>query len=295
MAGKLIILQGLPGSGKSTWAEEEVLRSRMSNDDASQWIRRINKDSIRAVLGQPWSRAQETEVLKVRDELISDALKAGKTVISDDTNFAPVHVKTLKALAQKFRATVEIKRFDTPLDECIARDAKRSGSAHVGEKVIRDMAEKYLGIERPLVPYVPKPLTTRAVICDLDGTLALFHGLRGPFDYARVQHDKVNKPILTLLRAMVAAGFEVVYLSGREDVARDGTMIFLEANGAPKGPLFMRRARDMRKDWIVKSEIFDAHVRDFYDIEFVLDDRDQVVKMWRDLGLTCLQVNYGNF
>ena len=58
----------------------------------------------------------------------------------------------------------------------------------------------------------------------------------------------------------------------------------------------MRDGADLRKDSIVKREFYDNEIRDQYFVEFVLDDRNQVVDMWRkDLGLTCLQVNYGDF
>jgi hypothetical protein len=58
----------------------------------------------------------------------------------------------------------------------------------------------------------------------------------------------------------------------------------------------MRPEGDNRKDSIVKRELFDTHVRNKFYIDFVLDDRDQVVDMWRnDLGLTCLQVDWGDF
>ena len=58
----------------------------------------------------------------------------------------------------------------------------------------------------------------------------------------------------------------------------------------------MRRRDDSRKDSVVKRELFDAHIRGRYFVELVLDDRDQVVSLWRrDLGLTCLQVDYGDF
>jgi hypothetical protein len=58
----------------------------------------------------------------------------------------------------------------------------------------------------------------------------------------------------------------------------------------------MRPAKDYRRDAIIKKEIFDREVAGKYYIEFVLDDRDQVVEMWRkERKLTCFQVNYGAF
>ena len=59
--------------------------------------------------------------------------------------------------------------------------------------------------------------------------------------------------------------------------------------------LHMRRAGDARKDSVVKRELFDAHVRDRYNVRRVYDDRNQVVDMWRSLGLACLAVAEGNF
>lgn len=57
----------------------------------------------------------------------------------------------------------------------------------------------------------------------------------------------------------------------------------------------MRPEGDKRKDSIVKAELFDKHIKDNYAVDFVLDDRNQVVKMWRDMGLKCLQVAPGEF
>lgn len=61
------------------------------------------------------------------------------------------------------------------------------------------------------------------------------------------------------------------------------------------GPLLMRPDGDDRPDWQVKTELFDAHVRDRYDMKLSLDDRDQVVGLWRHMGITCLQVAPGAF
>jgi hypothetical protein len=59
--------------------------------------------------------------------------------------------------------------------------------------------------------------------------------------------------------------------------------------------LHMRPAGDVRNDAIVKLELFDQHVRDRYRVAYVLDDRDRVVRAWRSIGLTVLQVADGDF
>lgn len=287
---KLIMCKGLPGSGKSTWARSQHLS-----------IMVVNKDDIRAGLtktGWVWSPSNEKDVIKQRDQLITMGLKKGLVVISDDTNLAPKHQVALEALAKRCGSTFMIQDFTTTvtLAECIRRDSLRV-EGKVGEKVIRDMYRQYLEprvLPAQVVPYFNDPKLPPAVICDLDGTLCIHNG-RGPFDYDKCDTDLINHAVDMVLMAMSQQGHEIIFMSGREDSCRDLTLKWLSSHGWDNPLLFMRQAKDFRKDWIVKTELFNTHVRDKFMVEFVLDDRDQVVKMWRDMGLTCLQVNYGNF
>ena len=85
-------------------------------------------------------------------------------------------------------------------------------------------------------------------------------------------------------------------MSGRDGVCEPETTKWLNDNEIPYDAMFMRAANDSRKDSIVKKELFEQFVRDHLAIEFVLDDRDQVVDMWRnELGLKVLQVAPGDF
>jgi hypothetical protein len=59
--------------------------------------------------------------------------------------------------------------------------------------------------------------------------------------------------------------------------------------------LLMRPEGNMEKDAIIKERLFRQHIEGKFCVEFVIDDRDQVVRMWRDLGLRCLQVADGDF
>ena len=56
----------------------------------------------------------------------------------------------------------------------------------------------------------------------------------------------------------------------------------------------MRQNKDYRKDSIIKKERYDT-IKDTHDVLWVIDDRQQVVDMWRDLGLTVFQVAPGDF
>jgi hypothetical protein len=57
----------------------------------------------------------------------------------------------------------------------------------------------------------------------------------------------------------------------------------------------MRKTSDMRKDAVVKEEIYNENILDKYNVLLVLDDRNQVVDFWRSKGLTCFQVAPGDF
>jgi hypothetical protein len=84
-------------------------------------------------------------------------------------------------------------------------------------------------------------------------------------------------------------------MSGRKTATRQTTIDCLNRDDVPFDHLFMRADGDDRKDNIVKDELFEAHVRDHFDVQFVLDDRNQVVDMWRAKGIKCAQVAPGDF
>lgn len=285
----LIITTGLPASGKTTWAEQ------YQKDHPNTVI--VCKDDIRAEFektGWTWSPENEKAVIKERDKRIAFGLvqSPDACVISADTNFGK-HVERLENLAKNVGASVEMKDFTSvPVEVCVTRDAKRVKP--VGEQVIRDMYEKYVESAQ-LTPYTRNPMKPIAIICDLDGTLALSNGLRGPFDHAKCADDRLNEPVAEIVHLFHKDTYTILYVSGREEKFRSQTEEFLKRNGLPVGPLMLRKTGDFRKDFVVKTEIFNTFIRKEFNVLFVLDDRDTVVKRWRELGLTCLQVAEGAF
>lgn len=132
-----------------------------------------------------------------------------------------------------------------------------------------------------------------AVICDIDGTLA--HGIgitRGPYEWDKVDSDIVDKAVKRIIDNI---NCNIIFVSGRDGSCFDKTSNWIRKNTINEFVLYMRTAGDNRKDSIVKKEIYDQHIKGKYNILFVLDDRDQVVDMWRSLGLKCLQVEPGDF
>ena len=306
---KFIINRGLPGSGKSTLTKMEV------SADYNNVVR-VNRDDIRSMLHDSVWKGQETEsvVVMMRDAMLRAAMKAKKPlVISDDTNLDPKVVKHLAKIAEFFGYEVVVRDFDTPLKECIERDSKRNGLAKVGEDVIRGMHKKFFkGGQFPVNPlgemkavtfelYIPDLSLQKAVIFDIDGTLASHEGVRSPYDYTKVGLDKPRQAVVNAMENYALNDYAIIILSGREDSCRGDTLEWLgkhtclnHINTYKIGSwnLFMRAAGDKRQDRVIKGELFDKHIRNNFNVEAVFDDRDQVVSLWRDeLGLDCLQVN----
>lgn len=145
------------------------------------------------------------------------------------------------------------------------------------------------------------PALPDCVICDIDGTLAIM-GDRSPFEWEKVGVDTLNEPVAILLEMVRDYGYkqryanDIIILSGRDGSCRPETEKWLAENGVYHHHLYMRKPKDNRKDAIVKRELYEEHILGKYNVSFVLDDRDQVVALWRkDLGLPCFQVNYGSF
>lgn len=283
---QVLMLKGLPGSGKSTWAKQVVAAH-------PRRFVRINKDDLRVMChDSAWDAKTEKIILAARDALIEMALIRGLTPIVDDTNLAPKHQQRLAEIANSHNVPLVIREFDTPLHTCIERDAKRPKP--VGEKVIRQMWASFLrGSHNQQDPTLPA-----AIIVDMDGTLALI-GNRSPYEDNKADIDTLNVAVFDIMQSWLDAHptRRLIIMSGRDEGrSRAVTMDWLAKHRITPDLLLMRPAGDTRKDSIVKRELFDLHVAGRYCINIVLDDRDQVVQMWRDdLGLTCLQVNWGNF
>lgn len=287
---KLVLTIGLPGSGKSYWARQQIEKSGGN-------VKRINKDELRALFDNgKWSKRNEKFVVASERALVESMLESGFSVIVDNTHFNTAHQDFYKELAKKHGATFQVKDFtDVPLDKCIKRDLERPNS--VGSDVIVGTYNRYL--KPPVEPYVAPEDVQEAVICDLDGTLALMapNG-RSPYDWMRVGEDSLNEPVADIVNKYwsgVDSEVKIILVSGRDSVCRGKTQDWLHLNGIRYHALYMRKEGDKRSDEIVKRELFDYRIRDKYKVLFVLDDRSRVVRVWRDLGLTCFQVADGGF
>jgi predicted kinase len=299
---KLTILRGISGSGKSTWARSQNavvvsrddLRLAFFGSDGPDYY-----EVDKAIL-----REREDFISKVEQAAIKNALLAGKDVISDNTHTMMKYVNRVAKIGWAVGAEVELKLFRVALADAIQRVSNRAAMAgrDVPVEAIKRQHDQLAGSATavlqpppPVNPYNGTPGKTKAFLVDVDGTLKHMNGKRGPFEWHNVHLDDTDEVISDIAVRLQDTGLYMIVMSGRDEVCRRATTESLWSAGVDFDFMFMRPEGDMRADNIVKAELFDEHVRDNFDVQFVLDDRNQVVDMWRQMGLTCLQVAEGDF
>lgn len=307
---KLTVIRGLQASGKDTLARAMVAETLSEPKPAMI----VNRDHLRFMAGLDTTPGPyESTITLQQHALIRAGLKAGRHVISSDTNLAAKYVKEMAKIADFFGAEVEVVDMDTPLEVCILRDGIRgeNGGHEVGSEVIRRTHDRYFAkgkfpanplIDRPeparLVPYEPDTSLAPAFIFDIDGTVAKMNS-RSPYDYTKVLTDLPHEDVLELAWVLYMQGNKIIFLSGRDGSCADDTEAWIEANSRFRVGtncfLFMRKAGDKRADYIIKYELFTKYITPYLYVKGAFDDRDQVVDLWRSIGLRCYQVNYGNF
>lgn len=149
----------------------------------------------------------------------------------------------------------------------------------------------------------------RAVIVDLDGTLynceerrkRCFTEEKKDFTRwdAEAGQDPSNGWCIDLVWAMsTKLSKKIIFVSGRSDKHRDEVHLWM-AKHLIEFPLqyglHMRPEGDFRKDSELKKEIYFKEIEPYYTVDLCIDDRQQVVDMWRSLGLVCLQCAPGGF
>ena len=171
----------------------------------------------------------------------------------------------------------------------------------------------------------------KTVIFDLDGTLAIIDKRwikagspsgKTPtpgkmdwdvfFDPDNIKLDEPNHPVIKMAQLFNHDGFNIVIFSGRNDRSFHTTKDWLARHQVPFHLLVMRPDKFKEDSWpiangnpatkemrfmpdeILKKKMLDTFV-DIDDVFLVVDDRNKVVKMWRDLGLNTFQVAPGDF
>ena len=158
-------------------------------------------------------------------------------------------------------------------------------------------------------------MNKKIVIFDLDGTLAIIDKRRIKAgkttdgkktkkfnwdvfnDPSNIALDEPNVPVIKMAQLFAEDGFLIVIFSGRTDKTEHATRAWLTRNRVPFHTLAMRPHKTMNfvPDEVLKKHMLDNALFNIDDVFLVVDDRQKVVDMWRDLGLTVFQVAPGDF
>ena len=153
-------------------------------------------------------------------------------------------------------------------------------------------------------------MNKNTVIFDLDGTLAditarkkLATKPNGKLDWDKffdpfnIKLDVPNEPVVKLAQMFAENGFNIVIFSGRSDKTKFTTRSWLSNNRIPFHSLVMRPHKTMNfiPDEVLKKQMLDDAPFNKDEVLMVVDDRQKVVDMWRDIGLNCFQVAPGDF
>lgn len=139
---KIILCQGIQGSGKSTWARAWA---QEKPEERVRW----NNDDFRTLMGQYWVPSRETIVKNIRSRFMFEAMEGNYDIVVDDMNLNPKTINWYEAVINtwnkegfhKSEYELELHLFNTPLEICIERDSKRPNP--IGAKVITETYNRY--------------------------------------------------------------------------------------------------------------------------------------------------------
>lgn len=287
---KVVMLVGPAGSGKSTLAQGWT----------SMGYTYINQD---------------TQGIAHRN-MFDTAVFEQKNIIVDRMNFNKIQRERYLSVARSHGYQIEIIVLHQSYAVCLERMLQRENHPTIADErsaraALHTFFTKYervtddeADVVRRIWPDGEKP---SAIVCDLDGTLCDVTHRRHfvqregkknwPGFFAGISNDPVNNWCADILDSMKDR-FAIVYCSGRGQEHEQVTRTWFANNIAPEiapSNLFMRHRGDSRQDYLVKEIILDFEILTRFKPHFMIDDRKQVVDMWRSRGFVCLQCDEGNF
>ena len=285
---KLLVLSGLPGSGKTEEARRILEKS-------GNYVR-VNKDSLRSMLHfDKWNGKNEGLTIDVEKAIVKAMLSKNECVVVDDTNLNEKIIQSCKSIADSVEATFEHKYVTTSLQDCLDRNElrKKNGGHYVPRSVIINMARR-IGQK--------DAFGRKELIVDLDGTLAdtgyKLHFVRQePKDWKSffelIPKDPVRKDIKSLVKYLVKRyDLTPIIVSARMEYNRKPTEDWLKKNKIPFYTVLLRKDNDFRDDYIVKEEMLQKFL-DQSRIFSVIDDRPRVIRMWKRNRIPVIDAGLG--
>jgi len=294
MKPEIIILVGPPASGKSTYAKN-LMTDRCAI---------ISQDNM-GKLGHL--------------EAFHNHLHGKFDLIIDRMNFNKEQRARYIKLAKEAGYTTKIIVLHESKETCIKQGLNRlNAEEHPTIKTEQDLRRAidffFSHYERPTddeadtveFVYPKQTMKLNGIICDLDGTLCnidhRLHFVRqeGKKDWKNfmlpqnVEQDGLNKWCRDVVHGLRSNNV-IVMCSGRPDSLMPTTKEWLEKHKVMHDHLFMRPRSDHRQDAIIKEIILDFEILTRMTPVLAIDDRSQVVDMWRKRGITTLQCAPGDF
>lgn len=276
---------GCSGSGKSTAAKElKQMLPSVVELNRDEWRFKLFTDGVEDWSKYKFSKQRENDVTEKLNQIFDEAVAQMRPIVISNTNLNKKDIENWKTRAEKAGYDFKVRYFDETLTTLLKRDKKR-GALSVGQDVLFKQWEKWLEISGAR-KYVPNDCKPKAIILDVDGTIALTNG-RSHYDYSEaVLTDTGRLDVMELVEAYAAStGSEIIVVSGRKDCCKEYTKEWLEHYNIEYTSLHMRKDGDDRCDTIIKEEIFWEHIEPYYNVVAAFDDRPRMIRKLKDIGI----------
>lgn len=280
----MTILRGIPGSGKSTY------RKAMQQ-------KYVNLDELR----DSFPTREEKYRRALQDDLICSFMNDNVDFIIDNTHIHEYSYQKYVKWAENAGYNIDVVNFHTNLRECLNRNEAREKK--IPKSVIFRMAHDF-GYHLRAEYFDIYNISQRATIIDLDGTLCnidhrLHYVQQEKKDwngfFSRLSDDVPYMAVYDMLVALKSTNYAILLVSGREEKWRKETEAWLNKFDIPCDWLLMRPFNDRRDDTEVKEEIYKRYISPYFHVQMCIDDRPSVCRKWRELGLTCFQIQDKEF
>ena len=290
---KLYIMRGIPASGKTTTAKKLVTDN--PNTVRYSW------DDLRNMMGKYWDidRERLPFLKESRNQFLDFWMTSKWNIVIDNTNLNSkdeiYYTNIINSYNQSHTTKYDLEYINcfTPVEECIRRDKLRSNP--IGEKVIRDFWKRYkqliISIQHTEFNNNQNNIDIskeNAIIVDLDGTIALNYILQ-PF-YNCKDLIKDNKPIRSTINIVENYKGVVIFVTGRSEESREATTNWISNNmNINTYKLLMREEGNLINSADLKEKIYKEQIQPYYNIDFALEDSEEVIERYKKLKIFTLK------
>jgi len=313
---KCYFLIGVPSSGKTTWIKQ--------NADLLDGFRIVSTDDIieeyALSTGSTYNKVFEDyskTATKLMNENIDVYTANGENIVWDQTNLTKSSRSRKLSRLNGYDVTAVVFATPTRISARLRRREEETGK-HIPLHRVHNMIDTfdYPSIDEGFSEIITVSnidasvidrtvnLDNKVIVVDVDGTLANIEHRRhfvsskpknwGAF-FKGQRHDTPHDDIVYLVNLLKNDGNTIIIASGRTDDTKQQTIDWLNEHNVTFDDIFMRETGDYRSDDIVKQEILEIITEKYGFPYMAIDDRTQVVNMWRKNGIRCLQVAPGDF